>query len=257
MRGVGSVLAERLARLGVKQVQDLLFVLPVRYDDRTQIKLIGELEPGTRAVVEGEIQLSNVVFRRRRQLLCKISDGSGFLTLRFFHFSAEQQNGLARGTRIRCYGEIRRGPAGIEIVHPEYRRVIEEPAPLEETLTPIYPLTEGIAQGRLRALIAQALKELDTAVVRDWIPANVMDSLGLPSLREALTYVHRPPVEAELSRLEEHRHPAQRRLAFEELLAHHLSLKLIKHEAKTEPAWPLEDSEGLGARFVGSLLVCR
>ncbi len=185
MRGVGAALAERLARLGVSQVQDLLFVLPLRYDDRTQIRSIGELLPGTRAVVEGEVQLTDVVYRRRRQMLCRISDGSGFLTLRFFHFSGSQQSNLARGTRLRCYGEVRRGPTGMEIVHPEYRRIFEEPETLEETLTPIYPLTEGIAQGRLRSLIGQALRELDSSTVRDWIPSEVIAALGLPSLKDA------------------------------------------------------------------------
>jgi len=253
MRGVGSALAERLSRLGVTQVQDLLFVLPLRYEDRTRVLPIGELTPGTRAAVEGEVQLTEVAYRRRRQLLCRISDGSGFLTLRFFYFSSSQQTGLARGARIRCFGEVRRGPLGLEIVHPEYRRVQGEAAPLEDTLTPIYPGTEGVAQGRLRALISQALQELDTAGVRDWIPGSVIQSLGLPSLKEALTYVHRPPREASVEDLTDGSHPAQRRLAFEELLAHYLSLKLIKHEAKTEPAARLEDREGLEPRFLKSL----
>ena len=253
MRGVGSALAERLSRLGVTQVQDLLFVLPLRYEDRTRVVPIGELTPGTRAAVEGEVQLTEVAYRRRRQLLCRISDGSGFLTLRFFYFSSSQQAGLARGTRIRCFGEVRRGPLGLEIVHPEYRRVQGEVAPLEDTLTPIYPGTEGVAQGRLRALISQALQELDTAGVRDWIPSTVIQSLDLPSLKEALTYVHRPPREASVADLADGSHPAQRRLAFEELLAHYLSLKLIKHEAKTEPAARLEDREGLEPRFLKSL----
>ena len=142
MRGVGSALAERLQRLGISQVQDLLFVLPLRYEDRTRVWQIGALTPGIRGTVEGEVQLTEVAYRRRRQMLCRISDGSGFLTLRFFHFSAAQQNGLPRGARIRCFGEIRRGPAGLEIVHPEYRRVTDAAAPLEETLTPIYPLTD-------------------------------------------------------------------------------------------------------------------
>ena len=253
MRGVGSVLAEKLLRLGVTQVQDLLFVLPLRYEDRTQVCQIGSLLPGMRSVVEGEIQLTEVTYRRRRQLLCRISDGSGFLTLRFFYFSAAQQNGLARGARIRCFGEIRRGPLGLEIVHPEYRRVLEIQAPLEETLTPIYPLTEGVPQGRLRALIAEALRELETSAVRDWIPPHMIEPLGLPPLKDALSYMHRPPREAELSELAAGRHPAQRRLAFEELLAHHLSLKLLKRAAKTDPAAPLDDSEGLERRFVAGL----
>lgn len=254
MRGVGSVLAEKLRRLGVAQVQDLLFVLPARYEDRTHIAPLGALSPGERTTVEGEVLLTEVVYRRRRQMLCRISDGSGFLTLRFFYFSSAQQNGLARGTRIRCFGEVRRGPQGLEIVHPEYRRVLEqEAAPLEETLTPIYPLTEGVPQGRLRALITQALNEVDTAAVRDWIPPRLIQPLGLPTLKDALTYVHRPPREARLPDLDSGRHPAQRRLAFEELLAHHVSLKLLKQAVKTDPAWPLEDREALEARFLASL----
>jgi len=254
MRGVGSALAERLQRLGVTQVQDLLFVLPLRYEDRTRVWQIGALLPGMRAAVEGEIQLTEVTYRKRRQLLCKISDGSGFLTLRFFYFSAAQQNGLPRGTRLRCFGEIRRGPFGLEIVHPEYRRVREEEsAPLEETLTPIYPLTEGVPQGRLRALINEALRELDRSEVRDWIPAHVIEPLGLPPLKDALTYMHRPPREAELAELAGGRHPAQRRLAFEELLAHHISLKLLKRAAKTDPAEALDDREGLESRFIKAL----
>jgi ATP-dependent DNA helicase RecG len=253
MRGVGSALAEKLLRLGVTQVQDLLFVLPLRYEDRTQVCQIGSLLPGMRSVVEGEIQLTEVTYRRRRQLLCRISDGSGFLTLRFFYFSAAQQNGLARGARIRCFGEIRRGPLGLEIVHPEYRRVLEEQAPLEETLTPIYPLTEGVPQGRLRALIAEALRELDSSAVRDWIPSHMIEPLGLPPLKDALSYMHRPPREAEVAELAAGRHPAQRRLAFEELLAYHLTLTLQKRMAKTDPAAALEDSAGLEAKFIAGL----
>jgi ATP-dependent DNA helicase RecG len=253
LRGVGEALAQRLARLGVAQVQDLLFVLPLRYEDRTTIVRIGSLLPGMRAVVEGEIQLAQVAYRRRRQLQCSLSDGSGFLTLRFFHFSASQQQGLERGARLRCFGEVRRGPQGLEIVHPEYRRVSGGEAPPEETLTPIYPLTEGVAQGRLRALIAHALHELDTAAVRDWLPPQVLGSLQLPSLRDALRYVHRPPREAQLSELEAGCHPAQRRLAFEELLAHQVSLRLMKRAAKTDPASPLDDPQAMAARLIAAL----
>jgi ATP-dependent DNA helicase RecG len=250
LRGVGDVLAEKLQRLGVQQVQDLLFVLPLRYEDRTRIVPMGELSPPMRAAVEGEIQLTEVAYRRRRQLLCRISDGTGFLTLRFFHFSASQQNGLTRGTRMRCFGEIRRGPLGLEIVHPEYRRAQGAAEAMEETLTPIYPLTEGVPQGRLRALIDKALTEVE---VRDWIPARVLAPLGLPPLKDALQYMHRPPREAQLAELAAGRHPAQRRLAFEELLAHQLSLRLRKDATQTDPAWSLDDGEQLASRFLSNL----
>ncbi|MGB8327663.1 MAG: OB-fold nucleic acid binding domain-containing protein, partial [Steroidobacteraceae bacterium] len=175
LRGVGPALAERLKALGAERVQDLLFILPLRYEDRTRIVPIGALVPGARAAVEGEVQLTEVTYRRRRQLVSRIADGSGFLTLRFFYFSSAQQAGLARGTRLRCYGEVRRGPLGLEIVHPEYRRLLDDaPQPLEDTLTPIYPTTEGIAQGRMRALVTQALWELGAAGVRDWLPPAIL-----------------------------------------------------------------------------------
>ena len=253
LRGVGPALAEKLAKLGVTQVQDLLFVLPSRYEDRTQISEIGSVRPGVRAVVEGEIQLTEVAYRRRRQLLSRITDGTGSLTLRFFYFSGAQQANLARGTRIRCFGEVRRGPLGLEIVHPEYRRVGQETAPLEEVLTPIYPTTEGVPQARLRSLIEVALRETERSGVRDWIPAAMLADLELPSLLDALTMMHRPPRDAHLGELLSGHHPAQRRLSFEELLAHQLSLRLLRQEIRSDPAWPLADKQSLEHRFLASL----
>ena len=253
MRGVGPALAEKLSKLGVTQVQDLLFVLPSRYEDRTQVSDIGSVRHGMRTVVEGEIQLTEVAYRRRRQLLCRISDGTGSLTLRFFYFSGAQQANLARGTRIRCYGEVRRGPLGLEIVHPEYRRIGTEAAPLEEVLTPIYPTTEGVPQARLRSLIEVALRETEASGIRDWIPPAMLTDLELPSLLNALTMMHRPPRDAHLGELLSGHHPAQRRLAFEELLAHQLSLRLLRQEIKSDPAWRLDDARGLEKRFLASL----
>jgi ATP-dependent DNA helicase RecG len=253
LRGVGEALAARLAVLGVERVQDLLFVLPSRYEDRTRVQPIGSLVSGARAVVEGEVQLTEIVFRRRRQLLSRIADGSGFLTLRFFHFSGSQQQGLARGVRLRCFGEVRRGPLGLEMVHPEYRLIFDDRVALEEALTPVYPATEGVSQGRLRALITQALKELDGEGVREWLPTTVLAPLGLPSLREALRYVHRPPVDADLDELEAGKHPAQRRLAFEELLTHQMVMRRLRESARVEPAWPLADPAGLASGFIAHL----
>jgi ATP-dependent DNA helicase RecG len=253
LRGVGDALAARLAALGVEQVQDLLFVLPTRYEDRTRVQPVGSLVSGARAVVEGEVQLAEVVFRRRRQLLCKIADGSGFLTLRFFYFSAQQQAGLARGTRIRCFGEVRRGPLGLEMVHPEYRRIFDDAAALEPTLTPVYPVTEGVSQGRLRMLVRLALAELDTAGVRDWLPSEITAQLALPSLREALRYVHQPPLDAALDELEDGKHPAQRRLAFEELLTHQMAMRRLRESARVDAAAALVDREALAERFIAAL----
>jgi ATP-dependent DNA helicase RecG len=241
LRGVGPALARTLAeRLGLDTVQDVLFHLPLRYEDRTRVVPIGTLRNGDRAVIEGEVQLAEVVFRRRRALLVRIADGSGFLTLRFFHFSAAQQQGLVRGSRLRCYGEARLGPGGLEIVHPEYRRVApDSPAPEVESLTPIYPTTEGVQQGRLRMLTGLSLAMLTSGGLRDLIPPGVLDVLDLPTLEAALRYVHRPPQDANLELLNAGLHPAQRRLAFEELLAHHISLRLLRQAADRDLSWPL------------------
>jgi ATP-dependent DNA helicase RecG len=254
LRGVGEALALRLLALGVQTTQDLLFLLPLRYEDRTRIVPLGELRAGQRAAVEGEVLLTEVVFRGRRQMLCKLGDGSGFLTLRFFHFTMQQQNGLARGARIRCFGEARRGPAGMEIVHPEYRRVDphSKSAP-EEHLTPIYPGTEGLTQGRLRLLVRMALEESDAANIEDWLPASVLADSRLPSLRDALLYVHRPPADAPVDLLLSGRHPAQRRLAFEELVAHQLSLKLLRQRIQSEPGWPLASDGALKGSLLAAL----
>lgn len=248
----GGALRARLARLGVEQPGDVLFVLPLRYEDRTQIVPIGALAEGTHAVVEGEVLLAEIVFRRRRQLLVRLADGSGSLTLRFFYFSNAQRTALTRGSRLRCHGEVRRGPYGLELVHPEYRHVaLDEPLP--QTLTPIYPTTEGVTQGRLRMLVDRALRALDAQGVTELLPQSVLDRLGLPPLRRALEFMHRPPVGTQLAELASGRHPAQRRLAFEELLAHQLALLELRRRSRHAVALPLADADGLEARLLGAL----
>jgi ATP-dependent DNA helicase RecG len=254
LRGVGAALSERLAALGVETIQDLLFLLPLRYEDRTRVVPLGELRAGQRAAVEGEVQLTEVAFRGRRQLLCRIADGSGSLTLRFFYFTAQQQNGLARGVRIRCFGEARRGPAGLEIVHPEYRRVDAASAGgVEDHLTPIYPSTEGVTQGRLRLLVGMALDQATSDELQEWLPPAIAADLHLPPLHEALAYVHHPPADAPVDLLMERRHPSQRRLAFEELLAHQLSLKQLRQRIQSNPGWALLPDDSLKAKLLAGL----
>ena len=254
LKGVGTALAEKLLKLGVESVQDLLFLLPARYEDRTKVVPIGALRSGDRAVVEGEIELAEVVFRRRRQLLVRIRDGSGFLTLRFFYFTSAQQAQLVRGVRLRLYGEARRGTLGLEIAHPEYRRADGFDAQrVEDSLTPVYPTTDGVQQGRLRILTAQALEAIDYGALADYLPAGLLAELELPTLVEALTYVHRPPPGADVELLASGRHPAQRRLAFEELLAHQLSLRLLRQEIRRDPAYPIAPPDALLARLRAGL----
>ena len=251
LKGVGPALAKRLAKLGIASVADLLFWLPTRYEDRTHIVPIGSLRPGMRAAVEGAIELAEVVFRGRRSLLVRLADGTGFLTLRFFHFSAAQQQQLARGARLRCFGEVRRGKHGPEIVHPEYKdAAAPDKQAVQDVLTPIYPVTEGVQQGRLRNLTAQALAAMADGDLPDFLPPDIVKELGLPGLHEALRYVHRPPPDARLDVLAAGRHPAQRRLAFEELLAHQLSLRQLRAAIRRDPAFPVRAQGALAARLL-------
>jgi len=254
LKGVGPALASRLARLGIETVADLLFLLPNRYEDRTHTVAIGSLRPGARVAVEGEIELAEVVFRKRRSLLVRLSDGTGFLTLRFFHFSGAQQLQLVRGVRLRCFGEVRRGPLGPEIVHPEYRLTdAPDTQAVQGALTPVYPATEGIQQGRLRNLTAQALAANGERELPDWLPPEIQRDLYLPGLGAALLYVHRPPPDARLELLEARRHPAQRRLAFEELLAHQLSLRQLRNEIRRDPAWAIAVPGKLAGRLLATV----
>jgi ATP-dependent DNA helicase RecG len=255
LSGVGPALAAKLERLGVSTVQDLLFLLPLRYEDRTRVVALGSLRPGDRCVVEGEIQLTEVVFRRRRMLASTLSDGTGWLTMRLFHFSRSQQAALSKGTRIRCYGEVRGVPGKLEMVHPEYRRIAAgAAAPLEETLTPVYPTTEGVQQGRLRRLTATALNLLANHPVTDWLAADADPAdAALPALADAIRELHQPPLDASLEQLAEGRHPAQRRLAFEELLAHQLSLRQLRARAREDNAPALAVDGPLNRRFLAAL----
>ena len=254
LKGVGAALAQKLEKLDIRTLQDLLFHLPLRYQDRTRIVPIGSLSPGVEGVIEGEVKGADIAMGRRRSLVCRLQDGSGTITLRFFHFSAAQKNNLKPGTRIRCFGEVRTGASGLELYHPEYRRVDEnEVAPVEESLTPIYPTTEGLNQGRLRALTDGALVYLANGSLTELIPEPLRQQWQLPPLNDAVRYLHRPPVDANQTQLLEGYHPAQRRLAFEELLAHHLSLLKLRQRTRQQGAPELIATDQYQKAFLHNL----
>ncbi|MEH6593256.1 MAG: OB-fold nucleic acid binding domain-containing protein, partial [Halioglobus sp.] len=193
LRGVGPKLTEKLADCGVKQVEDLLFHLPLRYQDRTRVTPIGAAREGDDLVIEGEVRLADIIFGRRRSLVARIQDGSGTISLRFFHFSAAQKNNLQPGTRLRCYGQVRRGSAGFEMYHPEYRLLTAGESSLEDRLTPIYPTVAGISQNQWRKLCEQAVSWLQRAELTDLLPSNQAYPYDLS---EALQYLHAPPPDA-------------------------------------------------------------
>ncbi|MGN5138495.1 ATP-dependent DNA helicase RecG [Aeromonas sp. 164P] len=252
LKGVGSKMQEKLERLGLATVQDLLFHLPLRYEDRTQVWPIGDLPPGLHGAVEGEIQDTQLVMGRRRMLVCRISDGTGTLTLRFFNFTAAQKNSLAAGRLIRCFGEVRPGKYGLEMAHPEYKLLGEEQAgQTEEALTPVYPTTEGLRQLTLRNLTDQALAQLDLYGVEELLPAGLYPHQI--ELAAALKLLHRPPPSVALPLLESGQHPAQQRLVLEELLAHNLSVLKVRAQAQTQLARALKPAPKLVEQLLGAL----
>jgi len=229
LRGVGPALAAKLADYGVHQLEDLLFHLPLRYQDRTRITPIAAAREGLEVVVEGEVRAADVAFGRRRSLVVRLQDGSGTMTLRFFHFSAAQKNNLRAGARLRCFGQVRRGSSGLEMYHPEYQQLQEGAAPVDKSLTPIYPTTSGISQHQWRSLCTQALARLRRARVEELLPP----SSDYPyALCDALHYLHAPPPDAPVELLREGEHPAQLRLALEELVAHNLSLQRLRERQR-------------------------
>lgn len=254
LRGVSGAMERRLARLGLGTIEELLFHLPLRYEDRTRLVPIGSLRPGHPGLVEARVDAADVVFRGRRQLLVHASDGTGKLLLRFFHFSKDQQAAFTRGVRIRAFGDPRVGRGGVEMVHPRYRLLTsDEGAPVEQTLTPIYPATDGVRQGTLLNLTRQALEgHLDGLI--DYLPSGRCRELGLPSLHEALQVVHRPPADVEVAALTEGGHPSVQRLAIEEMLAHHLGLKRQREGRHRYRSFAIGAGEqGLKRRLVESL----
>ncbi|MCC0088041.1 ATP-dependent DNA helicase RecG [Aeromonas veronii] len=252
LKGVGSKMLEKLERLGLATVQDLLFHLPLRYEDRTQVWPIGDLPPGLHGAVEGEIQDTQLVMGRRRMMVCRISDGTGTLTLRFFNFTAAQKNSLATGRLIRCFGEVRPGKYGLEMAHPEYKLLGEEQAgQTEEALTPVYPTTEGLRQLTLRNLTDQALAQLDLYGVEELLPAGLYPHQI--ELAAALKLLHRPPPSVALPLLESGQHPAQQRLVLEELLAHNLSVLKVRAQAQTQLARALKPAPELVEQLLGAL----
>ncbi|WP_281646483.1 ATP-dependent DNA helicase RecG [Parendozoicomonas sp. Alg238-R29] len=255
LKGVGAALAEKLAKIGIKTLQDLLFHLPLRYQDRTRITPIGSLQFGLDAVVEGQIAGVDIAMGRRRSLVCKVKDGTGIITLRFFHFSAAQKNSLKRGSTVRCFGEPRRGAHGLELYHPEYRVLNDDnPDAVEETLTPVYPATEGLTQLRIRGLCQQALQFLQhPEALQEWLPEPVRRPYNLWQLTDAVRFLHHPPPDADVFQIMEGQHPAQKRLAFEELLAHHLSLQQIRQRVRRQQGLALHGTSELVDKFLNNL----
>ncbi len=253
LRGVGPAIAEALSRLSLQTLSDLWFHLPLRYEDRTRITPIRDLRHGESAQVEAVVDAVERGFRFRPMLRVTVSDDSrSTLTLRFFHFSKAQAEGFVPGLRLRIYGEAREAPGGFEIVHPRYQRV-QLDTPLDSALTPVYPATEGIGQSTLIRLAKLALAALPDDAELDVLPEALRRMAHLPSLGEALRVVHAPPNSTDVAALLARSHPAQQRLAFDELLAHQIGMRKLRRHLRAMPAPAIKHDKRRRRAFLDAL----
>ena len=235
LSGVGAQTLNRLEKLGIRVIGDLIFHLPHRYEDRTRIYPIASLMPGMMVLISGWVEFVDVLPRGRKSLVCRMADDTSSITLRFFHFNAHQHNQLKPGTLIGCFGEVRQGFNGLEILHPDYRIITHRDVDITESrLTPVYPLTEGIGQTALRKIVKQAINlcNKNTELLMDWVPEKVLKQHAYPTLAAAINTLHAPDEMISVEALQNGNVPALKRLAFEELLAHHLSLRTSRNKAK-------------------------
>lgn len=256
LKGVGPKVAEKLQRLDIYSLEDLLFHLPLRYQDRSSISPLGSLRPGQETQICAEVQLSEIKFAKQRMLLSRLADGTGFITLRFFHFNSSQKDQLKRGARLLCYGEVKRGQAGLEMIHPEYKILNQDvELVLEKNLSPIYPTTEGVHQLTLRNVMSQVIEKLrnNELTLLNLIPDDVLEKNKWPDIKESLLYIHYPPVGAALDELQDGVHQTQQRLIIEELLAQHLSLRQLRISMQKEKAPALKRNAGLVEKFIKAL----
>ncbi|OGT35490.1 MAG: ATP-dependent DNA helicase RecG [Gammaproteobacteria bacterium RIFCSPHIGHO2_12_FULL_37_14] len=255
LRGVGKQIVKHLARLDIYSIQDVLFHLPLRYQDRTHIQTIHSLIPDMEAVIEGVIQTVSMPKRGRTKLLCVLKDETGKMCLRFFHVLSFQSHIFKLGVRLRCYGVTRLGPNGFEMIHPEFQVITPtKPIEIEKQLTPIYPATEGLSQYMLRKITAQALVWMNSnPLFEELIPASIRQSHSFPAFKEALYFIHRPPRETSIVDLINNKTLAQQRLIFEELLAHRMSLLHAKQAFKWQPGISLNQKGSLISNYLKNL----
>ncbi len=249
LRGVGEKLKLKLSEIGIHSLEDLLFHFPLRYQDRTRITPIGGALDQRDVVVEGAVIAAAVTMSRRRTLLVKVEDATGILTIRFFHFRQSQVAQFRQGLAIQLYGTARRIAGQLEMIHPEYR--LGAAATLvEDALTPVYPTVSGLGQRTWRNLCQQALKMLHNAPPADLLAGIIDEDI---TLHEAIAFLHNPPRTAALSEIQQGLHPAQLRLAREELIAHQLTVQGVRDRERRHSAPRIAGYSPLSERFLKNL----
>lgn len=254
LKGVGAKVTEKLARLSIHSLEDLLFHLPYKYQDRSKIAPIGSLLHGQTVQVFGEVEAADIVFGKRRSLICKISDSTGIMDIRLFYFSMAQKKQFVRGQFVQCYGQVSHSGRSISMIHPEIKFLKSKTQPeLSDRLTAIYPTTEGLQQRTFQSLISQTLDKLNQSNIRELMPKTLLEQLSFPPLSEALKLLHQPPIGISLEDIQNGEHPLIQRLAFEELMAHHIALKRLKLKHQSHNSFAIKRSEERANKFIQQL----
>lgn len=255
LKGVNSTLYQKLNKCGIQSIADLLLHLPFRYQDKTRITAIQDLRINDYAVICGRVYKVEIKQSKRPVLCCYVEDHSGLITLRFFHFNKQQIKSLSQSPMIKAFGEVKEFANQLQIIHPEYQLIDHETdCNVEQALTPIYPSTEGLNQARLRRLIQQTLSYCDSLLTQlEWMEPQQLDQFNLPPINEALHCLHNPPPETAIGLLEKGSHPAMKRLIFEELVAHRLSMQFAREKRATLSAPILSKNPDLMDQFIKKL----
>ena len=258
LKGVGPKVAEKLQKLGLTSQRDLLFHLPLRYEDRTYVSPLGSLQPGRRSQIEVEVLQSAVNFRRqgrsRRVLVARLADSTGMITARFFYFSAGQKQLFEKGNRLRCYGEVRIAQGELEMIHPEAELIdINHPADLPTTLTPIYPTTEGLHQLSIKRIVQQVITKLKSDGIAETLPQSWLDQNQFPGFTSAMIDLHSPQSRKDSELIASTRHPAQYRFVVEELAAHRLALLERRRQLRSRKTPEIAIDADLQQRFLAQL----
>ena len=244
LKGVGPSTLEKLEKLGLRSIYDLLFHMPLRFEDKTRLTPMTELNPFRTVQVQGEVVKAYIIQGRKPILVCEISDGLGLVSLKFFNFFYSQRIKMKAGSLIRAYGEVRPGKRGFDMMHPEYQHLSDASEPLAEYLEPVYPKSDGLSQKLLRKLIAQVLDLLAAGSmdVTDHVPLEHLQAQGMPDLSEAIHTIHQPRSETSTEQMLQWCHPAQHRMMLEEILVHLLNLKKLKADIQSSGAVELQVS---------------
>ena len=246
LKGLGEKGLIKLNKIGIRTVEDLLFHLPIRYQDKTKLTKISDLEPGNKYFIEGVVEKSNIIFYKKRMFLVRLSDSSGFIQLRFFYFNKSQMRNFSEGQKVRCYGELRLANKVKEMVHPECefidRNNIKK---LDEYLTPVYPITEGLQQHRIRNIVRQSLAMLKSGKISfpEILPKKILEKYNLVDINTALLSIHNPSGNESFEELVNSENINKKRLVFEELLAHQLIFKRIKALNKRLTSFKLDNND--------------